>query len=192
MVQVIVHVVTVVYLLRATRERLKYRIQRFHDQLTKGCGRESCDNPDCATGSGKALDSTAAAAQAVILAKQGKTARLCEPRNCCSSSSESVRLSDKSSLSSAGSTSASVSSGSVRTGDTEPMDTTDSVEDSSLGVEPSSSTDSTTSSTLILVTSHMDTTGQSSRSRKAVASTKEGKVDGGKPIPPLPHIGMLL
>ncbi len=187
---------------RDSRKVAESLIRKYHDQLTKGCGQESCDNPDCATGSGKALDATAAAIKAIKLAKQGKLARLCVDLNYYSSS-ENMRLSSKNSFTSTGS-STSLTSKSLQSGETESMDTTDSLgEDSSIGVEPSSSTDSAASSTLILVTSHMDTTGQSSRSRPApsagpstgidaVTSSGRGKVTERRPTPhpsPLPHIG---
>ncbi len=181
------------FFLRDSKEVLKSRIQRFHDQLTKGCGQESCDNPDCATGSKNPLKATEAAVKAVKLAKQGKAAWLCVGLNCISSSGEDMRVSGKNSFTSTGS----VSSGSLKSADAEPMDTTDSTgETSSLGVEPSSSADSAASSTLILVTSHMDTTGESSRSKTSALSgtsgTKsaavlsgKGKVPGRKELPPI-------
>ena len=122
------------------REALGDLIQQYFVQLTRGCGQDVCSNPDCATGSGKPLDPNAAAAKAVRLAQQKKD-------HLCVADSKTKDVPFKNSFSR--------SSKPKRV--TEPMDTTDSVE----GVEPSSSAESDASSTLILVTSSMNTSGLS-------------------------------
>ena len=55
-------------------------IQKYFIQLTQGCGRRGCNNPDCATGRGKALSPDEAAPRAVLLVQN--KGRLCDP---CSS-----------------------------------------------------------------------------------------------------------
>ena len=55
----------------------KQRIQQFYFQLTEGCGRSNCTNPDCASNpSAKKLSSDFAAAKAMILFKEKRS--LCD------------------------------------------------------------------------------------------------------------------
>ena len=179
------------------RDAIESLIQQYFVQLTEGCGHKGCSNPNCATGSGKSLDTNKAAATAIKLAQQKKKGYFCVssggsgPSNMNNLTKNSVstptRGSNKLSPSqsqgssklsasqsqgsnklsasqSPGSNKLSVSqspgsnklSASQSPGPSSPrqplesMDTTDSFGG---GVDPSSSTDSTSSSTLILVTS---------------------------------------
>ena len=58
-------------------EVLTGRIRRYFIQLTSGCGRRGCDNPHCATGSGRPLTATEAATRAVHLVQTGH-GQLCD------------------------------------------------------------------------------------------------------------------
>ena len=47
------------------RSLAKRLIERYYKQLTEGCGRQSCDNPDCASSSLSKLAPNEAAARSI-------------------------------------------------------------------------------------------------------------------------------
>lgn len=78
-------------------------IRQFFNQLTEGCGSKSCNNPNCATGRGRAFSPDEAATRAVMLVQTN--GRLCEShltskkRTSSKSSSRSLVSSSSSELS---------------------------------------------------------------------------------------------
>ena len=65
---------------RTCSTALRELIEKYFTQLTRGCGRESCNNPDCATGSGRALSPDEAAPRALLLVQnRGQLCRAFSP-----------------------------------------------------------------------------------------------------------------
>ena len=142
---------TVQYFSRdAYRDAVESLIQRYFLQLTKGCGHKDCSNPNCATGSGKPVDPNKAAAVAIALAQRKKKGHLCVSSGPSNKNNLAKNSVSAPAMVPSKPTAVRSPGPSIPHQPSEPMDTTDS---STGGVEPSSSTDSASSSTLILVTS---------------------------------------
>lgn len=79
---------------------LSQLIRKYFLQLTQGCGKKDCDNPDCATGRGESLSPDEAASKALLLVQN--KGRLCGSFSSPSKKSipqSSSQLSVKSSIS---------------------------------------------------------------------------------------------
>ena len=137
----------------AHRDAIESLIQQYFLQLTRGCGHKGCSNPNCATGSGKPVDPNKAAATAIALARQKKKGYLCVSSGGSGPSNMNNLTRNSVSTPTRGSNKLSASQSPGPSSPRQPLESMDTTDSPGGEVDPSSSTDSTSSSTLILVTS---------------------------------------
>lgn len=149
-----------------SRGKFDDTVKQYYAQLTEGCGRKVCSNPNCATGRGKPFENNQAAAIALAIAQRKRTAYLCPAATVDSTGAPSSVSAPELSLRKSSATrnvpnSKSDSSWSAPNKQDAPSvaspQDSQPVEPMECGVEASQSTDSATSSTLILVHSNAST-----------------------------------